>query len=257
MKTEMHGDDHDGGDADSGLERRLGERFDGELARAEQDYPATAAALRLREGIGAARSRWSRLAAPAAGLAVLGAFALVAAGLVLGPMAAPGPAGSGKGPFSPGPSSECGAAGPVVPGVVPSAACSTVPPAGPTSGPSIVAGKDGIPASIGGKTVYRFGTLPSMKLGSSLLVGGIVARDTSCAAPTPWTVMYPPSCGYWTVDGIKLGAVPGVFDESMIGKSVVVNVTMSRVISQCFGPCPPTPFLYATKVVWENGAVLP
>ncbi len=248
MKTEDRGGDS----ADSNLKDRLAQHFAGRLDQAERDYPASGAADRLRQGSAAAPSRWSRLAAPVAGLAVLAAVALIAAGLALGPMAAPGPAGSGKRVGSIEPSSACGAGNVNAAGA--SAACSIVPLA---SLPNVVPGQDGIPASIGGQTVYRYGTLPAMKLGSSILLGGVVGRDTSCAAPSPWTVMYAPSCGYWTVDGIKLGAVPGVLDQAMIGKSVVVQVTMSRVITQCFAPCPPTPFLYVAKVVWENGVALP
>ncbi len=238
MKTDKRG-----GDAASNLEARLAGRFAGELEQAERDYADSAPARRLREEAGPGRSPslWSRVALPAVGLTAIAAVALVGLGIALGPMTT-GPAGSGE------PSSGTSVAG------TQTAAASVQPSASTSIGPVESAN---VPASIGGQTVYRVGNLPAMKLGSTFLLGGVLARDTSCVPPSPYTVLAPPSCGYWTVGGVKLGTVAGVLNDSLLGRPIVVQVMMSRVIVDCFAPCPPSTFLYATRVVWQDGVAVP
>jgi hypothetical protein len=120
---------------------------------------------------------------------------------------------------------------------------------GPTSLPSAVPiGKDGVPTSYGPQVVYRVANLPT---DTSFLLGGVLGRDTSCAAPTGMSAK-PPACGYWTVDGVAVGNLVPIPD-SLVGAVVVVHIDRSKALGTCTnGPCRTTDLLVVTEIVWSE-----
>jgi len=137
---------------------------------------------------------------------------------------------------------------------------SIVPP--PSAGGIGSGSADGVPTAIDGKKVLRAADLTpsgSVVLGSPpFLLGGRLGRDTSCAVPSPANVV-PPSCGYWTVDGVKVGTTIAL-SEAQIGELVVASVTVSKSLVDCTGaPCPPAAFYLVTEIVWtgQSSSALP
>jgi hypothetical protein len=135
-------------------------------------------------------------------------------------------------------------------GVVPT----IVPP--PPVGPSVSAeptSADGVPTSIKGAKVYRASNLPTL---GSFQFGGVLGRDTSCPAPTP-TLGPPPDCGYWTIDGVKVGTA-AMLSDSQIGGLVVADVTVSRTMATCVAaPCKTIVSYIVTGIVWTGQSALP
>ena len=113
-------------------------------------------------------------------------------------------------------------------------------------------GPDGVPIAIDGQPVYRGSNLPSA---TTFLLGGRLTLDTSCPSgepsPNPNTAK-PPACGFWTIDGVKVGttdASPGAVEGSL----VVARITRSRVLAVCAAPpCPPIELLVVSEIVWTG-----
>ncbi len=123
----------------------------------------------------------------------------------------------------------------------------------PSSQPSAVTvGRDGVPVSFGGQAVYRASNLPA---DASFLLGGVLGRDATCAAPTGVSAK-PPACGYWTVDGLAVGNMVSIPD-SLIGSVVVVEIQRSKTVGVCAGgPCRTTEILVVTRIVWSGSAAV-
>ena len=131
----------------------------------------------------------------------------------------------------------------------------TPPGPTPTQTPQVPAASpypDGVPAVVDGQPVHRASSLPDLGA-TTFLLGGRLVRDKTCAAPSPWSVFYAPGCGYWTVDGVKVGTGISI-PESLDGRLVVVRVGRSRAILDCLGSCPPSNFLYIAAIVWPPDA---
>jgi hypothetical protein len=114
-------------------------------------------------------------------------------------------------------------------------------------------GPDGIPTSIDGQTVYRAAALPSQM--TSFYLGGMLTRDETCPAPAS-PLAKPPSCGYWMVDGLRVGTqiLP---DESLLGRPVVAAIQVSRSLAVCpDGSCTQTT-LVVLWIVWPVGIFPP
>jgi hypothetical protein len=114
-------------------------------------------------------------------------------------------------------------------------------------------GPDGIPTSIDGQTVYRAAALPSQL--TSFYLGGMLTRDETCPAPAS-PLAKPPSCGYWMVDGLRVGTqiLP---DESLLGRPVVAAIQVSRSLAVCpDGSCTQTT-LVVLWIVWPVGIFPP
>jgi len=116
-----------------------------------------------------------------------------------------------------------------------------------------VLGPDGVPTSIDGETVYQAsdltGSLTILPASQNFLLGGVLARDTSCR-PSSDISAEPPACGYWTVDGLVVGnRVP--FPTSAIGSIVVVRIQVASKVGTCVGnPCRTSQTLVVVEVVW-------
>jgi hypothetical protein len=112
--------------------------------------------------------------------------------------------------------------------------------------PSIEPGSDGVPTSYDGATVYRASSLPALL---TYLLGGVLGRDGSCT-PATGVSADPPSCGYWTVDGLVVGNQVAI-SPSDVGSIVVVRIQVSRRVGTCVGnPCRTQETLVVTEVVW-------
>jgi hypothetical protein len=112
---------------------------------------------------------------------------------------------------------------------------------------------EGVPTTIGGAPVYRAATLPTSP--AMFLLGGPLTRDTGCA---PTTAAVPPGCGYWMVDGVKVGTMIAL-PESPSGFLAVVRVAASTSIAVCPNgkSCPPTRGeLVVTELVWSGPTVV-
>jgi hypothetical protein len=111
---------------------------------------------------------------------------------------------------------------------------------------------DGVPTSIGGVPVYRAVALPTSP---TFLLGGPITHDSGCA---PTTAAVPPGCGYWMVDGVKVGTMIAL-PESPSGFAAVVRVEASMSIAVCPDgkSCPPTRgALVVTELVWSGPAMV-
>jgi hypothetical protein len=111
---------------------------------------------------------------------------------------------------------------------------------------------DGVPTTIDGAPVYRAAALPTS---STFLLGGPLTHDTGCA---PTTAAVPPGCGYWMVDGVKVGTMIAL-PESPSGFVAVVRVQASTSIAICpdAKSCPPTRgALVVTELVWSGPAMV-
>ena len=110
---------------------------------------------------------------------------------------------------------------------------------------------DGVPTLIAGTPVYRASNLPSE---ATFLLGGALTHDTGCA---PTTAAVPPGCGYWMVDGVKVGTMIAL-PELPTGSLVVVRVASSTSLAICpeGKSCPPTRgILVVTEIVWSGPIV--
>jgi hypothetical protein len=121
----------------------------------------------------------------------------------------------------------------------------------PSTGSGVI-GPDGVPTLINGETVYRAADLPTLP---AFLLGGLLTRDMSCAAPaTP--LAKPPACGYWMVDGVKVGTMVDL-PESLLGQAVIARVERGRALSICLqGSCTANT-LVVDAVVWPAGELVP
>jgi hypothetical protein len=113
-------------------------------------------------------------------------------------------------------------------------------------------GPDGVPIAIDGQPVLRAKEVPGT---TTFLLGGPLTRDASCPsgepAPDPNTAK-PPACGYWMVDGVRVGAQTAI-PETLKGDLVVARVTHSRSLAVCAAPpCPPVELLVVTEIVWTG-----
>lgn len=111
---------------------------------------------------------------------------------------------------------------------------------------------DGVPTSIAGAPVYRAAALPTGA--ATFLLGGALTHDTGCA---PTTSAVPPGCGYWMVDGVKVGTMIAL-PELPTGSLVVARVAASTSLAICPDgkSCPPTRgILVVTEIVWSGPIV--
>jgi hypothetical protein len=131
----------------------------------------------------------------------------------------------------------------------PSAGTATAPAGTGTSVGAL--DSDGVPTSIAGTPVYRASTMPT---DSTFLLGGALTHDTGCA---PTTAAVPPGCGYWMVDGVKVGTMIALPDLPT-GSLVVARVASSTSLAVCPDgkSCPPTRgILVVTEFVWSGPIV--
>jgi hypothetical protein len=106
-------------------------------------------------------------------------------------------------------------------------------------------GQDGVPTTLDGQPVYRAANLPATQ---TFMLGGKLTRDTTCAAPaTP--LAKPPACGYWMLDGVKIGTMVDL-PESLLSQSVVAQVDRSRSLAVCPGGSCTTDMLVIAAIVW-------
>jgi hypothetical protein len=132
------------------------------------------------------------------------------------------------------------------------------PPPAPPSGPAATSepttgtgrlGADGVPTDVNGQTVYRAGNMSNAPM---FLLGGKLTRDTSCAAPaTP--AAKPPACGYWMLDGVKVGTsidMPAALD----GQIVVAQVERGRTLAVCPGGSCTTDTIVIIEIVYQAPA---
>ncbi len=112
---------------------------------------------------------------------------------------------------------------------------------------------DGIPTSIDGQTVYRAANLPSQP--ASFYLGGMLTRDPSCPAPTS-PLAKPPVCGYWMIDGLRVGTQVTV-DEALLGRPVVAAISVSRSLAVCPGGSCTQTTLVVLSFVWPVGILPP
>jgi len=122
----------------------------------------------------------------------------------------------------------------------------------PTSGgPGIIpvptdqVGPDGVPATIRGAPVYRATNLPATQ---TFLLGGKLTRDAGCAAPSA-PLAKPPSCGYWMLDGVKVGTAVDI-PASLLGQAVVATVQRGRTLAVCPGGSCTTDTIMIYEIVW-------
>jgi hypothetical protein len=110
---------------------------------------------------------------------------------------------------------------------------------------------DGVPTSIAGTPVYRAAALPTAP---TFLLGGALTHDTGCA---PTTSAVPPGCGYWMVDGVKVGTMIAL-PELPSGSLVVARLAASTSLAICPDgkSCLPTRgILVVTEIVWSGPIV--
>jgi hypothetical protein len=111
-------------------------------------------------------------------------------------------------------------------------------------------GPDGVPMVLNGQPVYRAASLPTTP---TFMFGGKLTRDTTCAAPaTP--LAKPPACGYWMLDGVKIGTMVDL-PESLDGWPIVAQVASGRVLAVCPGGSCTSETLVITAIVWPEQAV--
>jgi hypothetical protein len=112
---------------------------------------------------------------------------------------------------------------------------------------------DGVPTTLNGQPVYRAANLPTT---ASFLLGGTLTRDSTCAAPsTP--LAKAPGCGYWMVDGVKVGTMVDL-PESLLDQPVVVQIDRSRSLAVCPGGSCTSTTLVIAAIVWpEPPSVVP
>jgi hypothetical protein len=123
----------------------------------------------------------------------------------------------------------------------------------PVPPPSVVVGPDEIPTSLGDQTVYRAANLPTNL--SSFYLGGKLTRDQSCPAPTA-PLAKPPACGYWMVDGVRVGTQIAL-DEGLVGQPVVAAIQVSRAMAICPGGSCTQEILVVTAIVWPDSVASP
>jgi hypothetical protein len=143
---------------------------------------------------------------------------------------------------------------------IPSSGASTTTPINSAGTASAPAGtgtsvgpldSDGVPTSIAGTPVYRASNLPSE---ATFLLGGALTHDTGCA---PTTSAVPPGCGYWMVDGVKVGTMIAL-PELPTGSLVVARVSSATSLAICPDgkSCAPTRgILVVTEIVWSGPIV--
>jgi hypothetical protein len=105
-----------------------------------------------------------------------------------------------------------------------------------------------IPTTFNGQTVYRTADLPAS---NTFLLEGELTRDTTCAAPT-MPQAKPPGCGFWMLDGAKVGTAVEP-PEELVGQSVVAQMERSRVLAVCPGGSCTSDTLVITAIVWPAG----
>jgi hypothetical protein len=111
-------------------------------------------------------------------------------------------------------------------------------------------GPDGVPTMLNDQPVYRAADLPTTP---SFLLGGKLTRDTTCAAPAS-PLANPPACGYWMVDGVRVGTIVDL-PESLLGQPVVAQVEAGRALAVCpAGSCTKTTIV-VMAIVWPEAAV--
>ena len=109
---------------------------------------------------------------------------------------------------------------------------------------------DGVPTSIARVPVFR---ASSMSADSTFLLGGPLTHDTGCA---PTTAAAPPSCGYWMIDGVKVGTQVAL-PELPGGGLVVARMQRAKVQVDCANPpCAPIETLVVTELVWSGPALV-
>jgi hypothetical protein len=119
---------------------------------------------------------------------------------------------------------------------------------GPVAGTDVI-GPDGVPTEINGETVYRASNLPTSP---AFLLGGKLTQDTACAAPaTP--LANPPSCGYWMIDGVIVGA-GGDIPKWLVGQAVVAQVEAGRALAVCPGGSCTRSMIVVMSIVWPAAA---
>jgi hypothetical protein len=111
-------------------------------------------------------------------------------------------------------------------------------------------GPDGVPIALNGATVYRAANLPSSPI---FLLGGKLTRDASCAAPaSPLATL--PACGYWMIDGVKVGTTIDLPD-SLLGQPVVAQVEAGRALAVCLSGSCTQSTIVVMAIVWPEAAV--
>jgi hypothetical protein len=104
---------------------------------------------------------------------------------------------------------------------------------------------DGAPTTLNGQPVYRAANLPTT---ASFLLGGTLTRDSTCAAPAA-PLAKAPGCGYWMVDGVKVGTMVDL-PESLLDQPVVVQINRSRSLAVCPGGSCTSATLVIAAIVW-------
>jgi hypothetical protein len=108
------------------------------------------------------------------------------------------------------------------------------------------------PSSLGDEIVYRAKNLPPAQ---SFLFAGKLTRDTTCAPPaTP--LARPPACGYWMLDGVRIGTQVDL-PEALLGQAVVARVDRGRVVGICVGGSCVEGTLVIVAIVWPANDVVP
>lgn len=136
---------------------------------------------------------------------------------------------------------------PATPGVAPSLLQAESGSAGPVVSAASTArlGPDGVPTTLNGQPVYRAASLPTAP---TWMLGGTLTRDSTCAAPaTP--LAKPPGCGYWMIDGVKVGTMVDI-PESLLDQPVVVQIDRSRSLAVCPGGSCTSTTLVIAAIVW-------
>lgn len=127
----------------------------------------------------------------------------------------------------------------------------TGPSAGSSYTGAVQIGPDGVPTAIGGEKVYRASNLSTSL---SFLFGGKLTLDVSpCPSALPAaTVANPPACGYWMLDGVKVGTNVDLPD-SLRDQIVVARVEQPRVLAVCPGVgCSPIETMMVAQIVWQT-----
>jgi hypothetical protein len=108
-----------------------------------------------------------------------------------------------------------------------------------------------VPTAVGGEKVYRASNLSTSV---TFLLGGKLTLDVSpCPSAVPAaTVANPPDCGYWMLDGVKVGTDIDLPD-SVRDQIVVARVDRSRSPAVCPGVgCSPTETTVIAQIVWQT-----
>jgi hypothetical protein len=80
------------------------------------------------------------------------------------------------------------------------------------------------------------------------LLGGKLTLDTTCPAPSA-PLAKPPSCGYWMLDGVKVGTAVDI-PASLLGQPVVATVQRGRTLAVCPGGSCTTDTIVIDEIVW-------